>query len=84
MSSADLIEYRIAHLLDRLAREDISELGVHVDTHGSRAVLRGTVASASCRDTVLRIAAEELEGVEWQEDLTVNQSSPPDRTEELP
>ena len=83
MTSADLIEYRIAHLLDRLAREDISELGVHIDTHGSHAVLRDSVASTSCRDTVLRIAAEELEGIEWTEDLTVSQSGPPDRSEEL-
>ncbi|MGW5850528.1 hypothetical protein ACWFQ8_21700 [Streptomyces sp. NPDC055254] len=84
MTSAELIEYRIAHLLDRLAREDISELGVQIDTHGSHAVLRGSVTSASCRAAVLRIAAEELEGIEWQEDLTVSQSSPPDRSEELP
>ncbi|MEU9106334.1 BON domain-containing protein [Streptomyces xanthophaeus] len=84
MTAVGIIEYRIAHLRERLAREDIAELGVQIEAHGDHAVLRGSVASASCREEILRIAAEELDGLEWQEDLTVNRHRPPGRPEELP
>ncbi|MEU9414994.1 hypothetical protein [Streptomyces sp. NPDC051000] len=83
MTSADLIEYRIAHLRERLAREDIAELGLQIEAHGTHAVLRGSVCSDASREAVLRAATEELDGVEWHEDLTVNHMCPPDHSEEL-
>lgn len=56
MTGTGITEYRIEHLRDRLAREDTAELGVRVETHGSRAVVRGRVPDEQCRTAVLRIA----------------------------
>ncbi|MFJ7266681.1 hypothetical protein ACIQV3_08430 [Streptomyces sp. NPDC099050] len=83
MSSEDFIEYRIEHLRDRLARDDIAELGLRIDMHGAHAVLRGSVCSDACRAAVLRAAAEEFEGVPWRADLTVNRPHLSPRPEEL-
>ncbi|MEU9145536.1 hypothetical protein [Streptomyces sp. NPDC048349] len=83
MTSGDNIEYRVEHLRERLAREDISELGVRIEVRGAGALIWGNVSGADTRAAVLRIAAEELAGVRWQEDLTVNRVGPPDHAEEL-
>ncbi|MBT2470030.1 hypothetical protein J7E97_19655 [Streptomyces sp. ISL-66] len=83
MTSPERIEYRIEHLRDRLAREDIAELGVRIDTRGARAVVRGRVGDEKCRDAVLRIAGEELAGMDWYADLTVSRHGTPDHSEEL-
>lgn len=83
MTSVEHIEYRIAHLRDRLAREDIAELGVRTEARGSWAMISGSVTSAESRAVILRIVAEELAGVPWHEDLTVNSTGPPDHAEEL-
>ncbi|MBT2448665.1 hypothetical protein J7F03_16515 [Streptomyces sp. ISL-43] len=83
MTSAESIEYRIEHLRDRLAREDVAELGLRIDTRGARAVVRGRVADEECREAVLRIAGEELAGADWYADLTVSHHGAPDHTEEL-
>ncbi|MEU6890324.1 hypothetical protein ABZ934_00715 [Streptomyces sp. NPDC046557] len=83
MNTAEPIEYRIQHLRDRLAREDIAELGVRIEMHGATAHLSGCVTSADCRAEVLRIVEEELAGVAWHQDLTVNCAAPPDHSEEL-
>ncbi len=84
MTSIDLIEYRIEHLRERLAGEEISELGVRVEARGAGVLVRGSVSSGECRAEVLRIAQEELVGVPWREDVTVCCPSPPDRSEDLP
>ena len=83
MTSHDMVEYRIEHLRDRLAREDIAELGVRIEARGSGAVISGSVTSPECRAEVLRLVAEELAGLDWQEDLMVSRSAPPGRAEEL-
>lgn len=83
MTSTDIIEYRLEHLRDRLAREEISELGVRIEARGTGALVWGSVSSAECRATVLRIAEEELAGVPWHEDITVNCPDPPDHSEAL-
>ncbi|MGW0391267.1 hypothetical protein ACWDYJ_10255 [Streptomyces sp. NPDC003042] len=83
MNTSEIIDYRIAHLRDRLAREDVAELGIRIEPRGARAVIWGSVTSQECRAVILRIAAEELEGVPWHEDLIVNHSTPPDHSEEL-
>ncbi|MET9857563.1 hypothetical protein ABZY57_32150 [Streptomyces sp. NPDC006450] len=84
MTDTGITEYRIEHLLDRLAREETAELGVHVETHGARAVVRGRVPDEQCRAAVLRIVGEELAGLDWYEDLTVSRPRPPDHSEDLP
>ncbi|MGP3683613.1 hypothetical protein ACTVZO_02705 [Streptomyces sp. IBSNAI002] len=81
--SVEYIEYRVERLRGRLAREDVSELGVRVEVRGAGALVRGHVSGADTRAAVLRIAAQELAGVDWQEDLTVNRAGPPDHAEEL-
>ncbi|MFB6619587.1 hypothetical protein ACIGFK_20285 [Streptomyces sp. NPDC085524] len=83
MTYADAVEYRVEHLRDRLAREDVSELGACVEVRGSGVLIRGAVSDPGIRAAVLRIAAEELAGVHWQEDLTVNHAGPPAHAEEL-
>ncbi len=83
MTAVENIEYRIAHLRDRLAREDIAELGVRVEARGAWAMIWGSVTGPESRAAVLRIAAEELAGVPWHEDLTVNRVGPPDHAEVL-
>ncbi|MFD6877173.1 MULTISPECIES: hypothetical protein [unclassified Streptomyces] len=83
MTSHDMVEYRIEHLRDRLAREDIAELGVRIEARGSRAVISGSVTSPECRAEVLRLVAEELAGLDWQEDIMVSRHAPPGRAEEL-
>jgi len=84
VTSVEITEYRIEHLRDRLAREETAVLGVRVETHGARVVVRGWVPDEQCRSAVLRLAGEELAGLDWYDDLTVSHPAPPDRAEELP
>ncbi|WP_149181916.1 hypothetical protein [Streptomyces sp. TRM49041] len=83
MSAADTAEYRIAHLRDRLASEDIAELGVRIEQRGAGIMLYGTVSSPACRDEILRIAQEELAGLPLHEDLVVAGTDAPTHPEEL-
>ncbi len=83
MTSQENVEYRIAHLLDRLASEDLAELGVRIEPRGAGVLVRGSVSSPECRAEVLRFAAEELAGLDWREDVTVCRPGPPDHSEEL-
>ncbi|MFF2193942.1 hypothetical protein [Streptomyces sp. NPDC058157] len=79
-----LPEYRAQHLRDRLAREDVAELGVRVELRGHTVLVWGPVSGEDCRETVLRIAAEVLRPLTWRHDLTVVSARPPDREEDLP
>ncbi|MFF1415549.1 hypothetical protein ACFVX6_38250 [Streptomyces sp. NPDC058289] len=60
------------------------EIDLISETHGSRAVVRGCVPDEQCRTAVLRIAGEELTGLDWYEDLTVSRPRAPDHSEDLP
>ncbi|MEU3312509.1 hypothetical protein ACGFY6_05635 [Streptomyces sp. NPDC048387] len=85
MNTAEIIEYRIGRLRDRLACEEAAELGVLVEAHGARAVLRGPVNDEEAREAVLRVAREELAGLDWCEDLTLChcRAPGPDEAEEV-
>ncbi|MFD9335057.1 BON domain-containing protein [Streptomyces sp. NPDC060028] len=84
LDHAGPLRYRIEHLRDRLAREEISELGVRIEMRGSGILLWGTVTTPACRDAILRIAAQELAGLPWRQDLQVGGVQPPHhRPEEL-
>ncbi|MGW7467640.1 BON domain-containing protein [Streptomyces xantholiticus] len=83
MKSPEASEYRIARLRDRLADEEISELGVRIDMRGGYVHLWGTVSTAACRTEVLRIAETELGGLPMRADLTVAGATAPERPEEL-
>ncbi|MDX6361714.1 BON domain-containing protein [Streptomyces sp. NPDC058274] len=76
-------EYRVAHLRDRLAADDLGELGVRIEVRSGAVALTGTVPSAHCRDEVLRITHEELAGLPVHCDLVVADATAPDHTEEL-
>jgi hypothetical protein len=81
--AAQNLDYRIAHLRDRLAGGPVGELGVRVELHGEAVLLTGTVPSAPCRDEILSVAHEELAGVPVHCDLVVTETSSPDHAEKL-
>ncbi|MFC9684938.1 BON domain-containing protein [Streptomyces sp. NPDC056948] len=80
---AQNLDYRIAHLQDRLASGELGELGVRVEARGGTVLLTGTVPSAPCREEILRTALEELAGTPVHSDLVVTGASSPDHAEEL-
>jgi hypothetical protein len=77
------IEYRVAHLHDRLAAEELGELGVRADIRAGAVVITGTVPSTQCRETVLRTVHEELAGLTVHTDIVVAETTSPDHAEEL-
>ncbi|WP_455351710.1 hypothetical protein [Streptomyces sp. SYSU K217416] len=83
MTQGENTEYRIAHLREKLASEDIAELGVRIEMRGAAVLLSGTVSTMACRDEILRIAETELTGLSVLDDLTVAHSNAPDGPEEL-
>jgi hypothetical protein len=76
-------EYRIAHLKERLAAEEVGELGIRVEHHGSSVTVIGTVPTAHCREELLRTTREELDGLTVHFDIVVAESSAPDHPEEV-
>jgi hypothetical protein len=82
-AAAGNVEYRVAHLHDRLAAEELGELGVRAEIRAGAIALTGTVPSAQCRESVLRVAREELAGLTVHADLVVAETSRPDHAEEL-
>ncbi|MFE3036372.1 BON domain-containing protein [Streptomyces canus] len=77
------VEYRVAHLRDRLAAEELGELGVRAEVRAGAVVVTGTVPSAQCRETVLRTVREELAGLSVHTDVVVAETATPDHAEEL-
>ncbi|MEV7617436.1 BON domain-containing protein [Streptomyces sp. NPDC089799] len=82
--SATTPEYQAQHLRERLAHDDIAELGVRVEVRGDTVLVWGPVSTLRCRETVLRIAGEVLPPLPWRHDLTVVSARPPDHGEDLP
>ncbi|MEJ8661584.1 MULTISPECIES: BON domain-containing protein [Streptomyces] len=83
-TGAEGTEYRIVRLRERLAGDDVAELGIRVEERGGAVLLSGTVATAVRRDEILRIAAEELGETPVRPDLVIVSAEPPDSGEELP
>jgi hypothetical protein len=81
--TAEHVEYRVAHLRDRLAAEELGELGVRAEVRAGAVVVTGTVPSAQCRETVLRTVHDELAGLTVHEDIVVAEAGRPDHAEEL-
>ncbi|MFI7872012.1 BON domain-containing protein [Streptomyces salinarius] len=77
------VEYRVAHLQERLAAEELGELGVRAEIRAGAVAVTGTVPSARCRETVLRVAREELAGLTVHTDVVVAETGSPDHAEEL-
>ncbi|MEU8651694.1 hypothetical protein [Streptomyces sp. NPDC048737] len=82
--SAENIEYRVAHLHDRLAAEELAELGVRAEVRAGSVVVTGTVPSVQCRETLLRTVHEELAGLAVHTDVVVAETASPDHAEDLP
>ncbi|MEV0638312.1 hypothetical protein AB0I77_25885 [Streptomyces sp. NPDC050619] len=80
---AENVEYRVAHLRDRLAAEELGELGVRAEIRAGAIVVTGTVPSAQCRETVLRTVHQELAGLAVHTDIVVAETDLPDHAEEL-
>jgi len=76
-------EYRIARLRERLAGDDMAELGIQVEQRGSAVLLTGCVPTTAHRDEILNLAREELAGLTVREDLEVACADAPDRWEDL-
>lgn len=76
-------EYRIAHVGERLARSDLAELGMRIEARGDAVHITGTASTAADRETILRIAAEELPGVAVRADIALADVTAPDHPEEL-
>ncbi|MBT2414909.1 hypothetical protein J7I94_30965 [Streptomyces sp. ISL-12] len=81
--SEENVEYRVAHLHDRLAAEELGELGVRAEVRAGAVVVTGTVPSVQCRQTLLRVVDEELAGLTVHSDIVVAETAGPDRAEEL-
>ncbi|GAA3113719.1 hypothetical protein ACFQ0X_42520 [Streptomyces rectiviolaceus] len=77
------VEYRIAHLKERLAAEQLGELGIRVEPRGSSVTVVGTVPTANCREELVHTAREELAGMTVHFDIVVAESAAPDHPEEL-
>lgn len=82
--TTDDTEYRLAHLRDRLADDEVGELGLRIELHGSSVTVRGTVATEQRRAAVERIVAEALAGLVVHTDITLADDSPPTGEEDLP
>ncbi|MWA09380.1 hypothetical protein [Streptomyces sp. BA2] len=76
-------DYRIAHLKERLAAEELGELGIRIENRGSSVMVAGTVPTAHCREELLRTVHEEMAGLTVHFDIVVADSSAPDHPEEL-
>ena len=81
--AAENLDYRVAHLAERLASGPLGELGVRLVTHGDAVLLTGTVPSTQCRDDILGLAREELAGHPVHCDIVVAGTSSPDHGEDL-
>ncbi|MFJ2260335.1 hypothetical protein ACIOKD_18655 [Streptomyces sp. NPDC087844] len=77
------VEYRIAHLKERLAAEEVGELGIRVEHRGSSVTVIGTVPTAHCREELMRTVHEELDGLTVHFDIVVAESAAPDHPEEV-
>ncbi|MFF6995278.1 BON domain-containing protein [Streptomyces sp. NPDC008313] len=76
-------EYRIAHLRERLAAEELGELGMRVEPRGSSVAVIGTVPTTHCREELVRTVDEELAGLAVHYDVVVADATAPDHPEEV-
>ncbi|MEW2294250.1 hypothetical protein ABZ719_16330 [Streptomyces sp. NPDC006743] len=79
----DNLEYRVAHLRERIAGGPLGELGVRLEVRGEAVLLTGTVPSAHCRDEICGLVGAELAGHRVHCDVVVTDASSPDHAEDL-
>ncbi|MFJ9770842.1 BON domain-containing protein [Kitasatospora sp. NPDC101157] len=83
-TGSDDTEYRLAHLRDRLADDEVGELGLRIELHGTHVTVRGTVPNERRRAAVQRIVAEVLDGLKVHTDIVLADDRPPTGAEDLP
>lgn len=79
----DDTQYRIERLRHRLAQDDPGELGLRIETRGEAVVVSGTVPDAGCRESIMRLVAEELDGLTVHTDIAAASADAPPIPEEL-
>jgi hypothetical protein len=79
----DEAEYRIEGLRHRLAHGELAELGLRIEARSGAVTVVGTVADDECRETVLRVIADELSGLIVHVDVTVAATEVPTRAEQI-
>ncbi|GAA2908263.1 hypothetical protein [Streptomyces mexicanus] len=82
-AAGDNLEYRLAHLSERIAGGPLGELGVRLEVRGEAVLLTGTVPSTQCRDAICDLVDAELAGHQVHCDLVVTDASSPDHAEDL-
>ncbi|MFB7600553.1 hypothetical protein [Streptomyces sp. NPDC056160] len=82
-ASGDNLEYRVAHLRERIAGGPLGELGVRLEVRGESVLLTGTVPSAHCREEICGLVDAELAGHRVHCDVVVADASSPDHAEDL-
>lgn len=82
-TAGDNLEYRVAHLRDRIAGGPLGELGVRLAARGETVLVTGTVPSAHIRAEICGLVDAELAGHQVHCDLVVADSSSPDHAEDL-
>ncbi|MEU6478676.1 hypothetical protein ABZ858_17605 [Streptomyces sp. NPDC047017] len=82
-AAGDNLEYRVAHLRERIAGGPLGELGVRLEVRGEAVLLTGTVPSAHSRDEICDLVDAELPGHPVHCDIAVTDASCPDHVEDL-
>jgi hypothetical protein len=77
------LDYRVAHLSERIATGLPGELGVRAELRGEAVLLTGTVSSAQCREDILRMAREAFPDVPVHCDIVTARTAPPDDAEDV-
>ncbi|MFI9361463.1 BON domain-containing protein [Kitasatospora sp. NPDC053057] len=83
-TGSDDTEYRLAHLRDRLADDEVGELSLRIELHGTHVTVCGTVPSEQHRAAVERIVIEVLDGLTVYTDIALADDRPPTGAEDLP
>ncbi len=79
----DDTEYRIERLRHRLAHGELAELGLRIEARAGAVTVSGTVADDECRETILRVVADELSGLTVHMDVAVAATEAPTRAEQI-
>ncbi|SEB86010.1 hypothetical protein SAMN05216483_0577 [Streptomyces sp. 2131.1] len=83
MNAPPDVEYRIAHLKERLAAEETGDLGIRIENRGSSVTVIGTVPTAHSRAALMDTVNEELAGLTVHFDVVVAECAAPDHPEEV-
>lgn len=82
--AAEPKQYVVAHIRERLARDDrVNDLNIHVQVVGETVFLTGEVETAARRDAVAEVVRELLPDYEVRNQVGVRHLHPPEEAEAL-